>query len=120
MTRAEWLASLKPGDEVLYRSSWRDLIFETQHTVSRLTATLVICGGDINPLRIRRADGRVLARYGEVSPVDQPKIDLTESLSLTNWLTNELSPADLSLPVLRAMRAAYDTATAAESAAKRK
>lgn len=54
-TRADWLASLKPGDRVCRG--------DRVCTVSRLTATLVVLG---NGERFRRADG-VEARAGVCS-----------------------------------------------------
>jgi len=110
--RQAWLATIKKGDDVMvpnaggFSRDYRILI------VARLTpAQIVLSDGR----RADRKDGGMRGQYGTLNPVTQEDRDKMEQRGLNEWLS-AVSPGGhrhrwemLPLPVLRAMKHAYDT-----------
>lgn len=106
---AEWLVSLKSGDEVQVKRN-RDLQIGK---VERVTATLIILSSG---RRFKRKCGYL---YGGsswgfecIEPVTQEARDTVERDRLAAWVRRLEKP---SLAVLRAMKAAHDEAVKAEA-----
>lgn len=114
IARADWLAGLSPGDKIVYRSSKFGVHNMKLFPVVRITPTQIVCEEGANVLRVRRSDGHCIGRNGIIEPANQDAIDRADKSKILSWMRNDLSLATASLPVLRAMRLAYDEATEKE------
>ena len=109
-TEHEWLNNLKPGDQVICRSTGIGSM-DVVRTVSRVTATQIIVGSE----KYRKVNGRRMGDSGwysswlkEATPEQVERIahqrrhlELSRKLEDTRW-------AKLSLPLLEAVAAVLD------------
>lgn len=108
----QWLANLKVGDKVALAGghNWRRAYKILE--ISRMTPTQAVC---FNDGRFRLKDGLVVGGdYSQVEPVTDRVLQAMEADSLRSWFAT-VSRKTLDVPVLRAMRKAYEEATRAAS-----
>jgi Zn-dependent alcohol dehydrogenase len=108
--RSEWLANLKPGDEVAIPGRW-SVGATSLLRVERLTATqIVVAGGR----KFRRDSGRAVGTSDTwntpwLQPVTQEVLDAIEHKRLVDWLDSvNRNRNALTVEALRAMKAAHD------------
>lgn len=111
---ADWLAALKVGDRVCYRqnSGWSSASYEIL-VIERLTATQAACSRGV---RFRLKDGHVVGvDYRSVEPITDEVLNTNRAAKLKQWFSTLKSQRpDPSIPVLQAMKDAFDAASKAE------
>lgn len=110
--RVAWLATLKVNEQVAREMGCGRYRSYALNTVVRITATQIVLNNDI---RVNRDDGSIRGRsYQYIEQLTQDLRDKIETSELSSWLTRIPACsmngwADPPLPVMRAMKAAYDT-----------
>jgi hypothetical protein len=114
--RKAWAPTLVAGDKVAVRNGGHGLGYSLR-TIVKVTATQLVLD-DHQATRVNREDGSVRGTsYKYIEPVTQEVLDSIEAGDLKRWLNmltwNHTYP---SLHLMRAMKAAYDEASAAKAA----
>jgi hypothetical protein len=108
--RAEWLKSLRPGQEVAHRTRHHGYVL---FTVDRLTRTqFVLTDANGNEHRVNRETGYFVgAVNGSIEPITQKVKDSRDETRLRSWLSAiswHDSKDKPTLAQLRAMKKAFD------------
>lgn len=112
----DWLAALKVGDRVCFadRNGWSGEQKYRILAIERMTATQAVCS---NNVRFRLKDGNVIGvNYRKVEPVTDGVVKVNDEAKLIQWFKTLTSQRTTpSIPVLRAMKEAAETAAKAEA-----
>lgn len=116
MDRTEWLASLKPGDEVCVPQMYGYAAHIK--TVKRLTATMIVLDDDT---KYRKESGYQIGHRGwhstSINMVTDAIRASVEHAELCQWLDSMSGRRkSLSIEMLRALKAAYDASQPAKEA----